>query len=531
MKLKKQLCILLACITCLTFMVSGCGDTTINVGSSEQNEENPTIELLTTGWVNTPTDENDPYKAWILENYGLNVNLTATSDFSNQVLIKFASDNQPDIVSFSSVNDFLKIYNQESLLLDWTPYLDKMPNVKAVIEADETTKQMFTRDGKIIALWTQADPPTWSLKVRADWLENLGLKAPRTPEELLNVARAFRNNDPDGNGIKDTYAFTSAGNGADFGTLGQWIALMYGRVSIAPYGFFVEDNEVQYELFTGNHKKMLDFIKTIVEEDLIDPSWYIQSWDQKKLTHAGKVGFEWYPGVISQEAEQNNEKQDGSTLGWWETIDVPKDPDSERGGLLPEIGGAGHIITVSAKTALDSNKMDKICAFLNDIVIPPSGDRPVAYDALRWGVGIEEGVQYVNIEGSDLSYCNTGDEKQLKTYRGSVPGAWDWGAWFSTTGDKVVQGSSNDISDIILKVVEHDAKTAEMATYSQIGELLTLDATLVGKVTRLTNEFEYKYVTGKITDYDSFVEEWKEIGGDQLMEEAEKQFKEYGLIK
>lgn len=36
---------------------------------------------LFSGWVNTPTTADDPYRAYIAENYGLNVQLNANSDF------------------------------------------------------------------------------------------------------------------------------------------------------------------------------------------------------------------------------------------------------------------------------------------------------------------------------------------------------------------------------------------------------------------------------------------------------------------
>lgn len=47
--------------------------------------------------------------------------------------------------------------------------------------------------------------------VRKDWLDNLGLGIPTTYDEYLEVLRAFTEDDPDGNGINDTYGVTAAG--------------------------------------------------------------------------------------------------------------------------------------------------------------------------------------------------------------------------------------------------------------------------------------------------------------------------------
>ena len=49
--------------------------------------------------------------------------------------------------------------------------------------------------------------------IRKDWLENVGMEMPTTWEDLYNVAHAFTYDDPDGNGVKDTYGLTGDGMG------------------------------------------------------------------------------------------------------------------------------------------------------------------------------------------------------------------------------------------------------------------------------------------------------------------------------
>ena len=40
------------------------------------------VKMLIGGFVNLATDNNDPYKKWIKDNFGLNVNLVAVGDIS-----------------------------------------------------------------------------------------------------------------------------------------------------------------------------------------------------------------------------------------------------------------------------------------------------------------------------------------------------------------------------------------------------------------------------------------------------------------
>ncbi len=47
--------------------------------------------------------------------------------------------------------------------------------------------------------------------VRKDWLDNLGMDVPTNMEELREMARAFTEDDPDGNGKDDTWGMTASG--------------------------------------------------------------------------------------------------------------------------------------------------------------------------------------------------------------------------------------------------------------------------------------------------------------------------------
>ncbi|CAK4836517.1 unnamed protein product [Aphanomyces euteiches] len=62
-------------------------------------------------------------------------------------------------------------------------------------------------DGKLygIPVTTQGYWSAMEMWIRQDWLDKLGLKVPTTTDELMTVAKAFTNDDPDKNGKKDTY--------------------------------------------------------------------------------------------------------------------------------------------------------------------------------------------------------------------------------------------------------------------------------------------------------------------------------------
>ena len=534
------------------------------------------IKMLTFGWIGTPIQGRDPYREWIDKNYGLNISLNASLDFTGDATIAFASNDKPDLIVFPYMSDFQKVQKSGDVLIDdWTPYLSKMPNMQRLINADEADgspsigkKMMTTADGKLQALYTAPKPPTYSLKVREDWANEYrattqggttadgkpypaGATAtkgnpwqPESPDDLIAFARWIKATKP------GCYCFTSSGERKDFGTLGHWIPLMWGPVNIMPWGIYLENDEPQFGTLTGNHEKMLNFMRQIVDEELVDPDWYNQTWDQKTKTREGKIGMEWYPGVISQETEEHHAKDGISTLDWWKTYDLPVAPDaSPEAGKMPLEGYVGYIITVSKKAALNAEKMDRICKFINDVTFTYDAtaegkakyNRPAAYDALRWGIGIEPNARFQEIPGEDYVYICTrspegtpDSQKDFRETKGGE-GAWDWGAWFSQNTDGVISGNTAEVTAVTMKVIEHNLKTAAMETRVQEGSALKLDVQMVADITKMTAQFEYQYVTRATEEsYSSFLSRWKKEGkedfGLALLAEAKVQFQELGIL-
>ena len=550
--------------------MAACGDKENNSSSGGSSSAIP-VKMLVTGFVNLPTDANDPYKKWIKDNYNLDINLKTSGDLSGTAVTEFASNDKPDIVVFDSMDTYNMVKSQKVLLDDWTPYLSKMPNAQKIVEmkdadnpdGDSVAKQMLTQENKLGAIWTVPDAPTWSLKIREDWADEYratttggevgGLTYPAgstatngsewqplTPTDLIHFARWIKATKP------GCYAFTSAGGKSSLGTLGNWLPLMWGTVAELPYGAYVKDNnEVGFPVIDGTHQYYIDYLKQIVSEGLIDPAWYEQTWENKTKTKQGFIGIEWYPGSISTETQAYH--TDVDTTNWWKTYPVPKDASRPYGGFQPSDGFLGTIVTVSVKAANDDAKMEKIIKLLDDLAMTKSVNengetvynRSATYDALRWGIGIEDTLAFQTIENTNRVYLYTGDEGvEGRQYRSEYPGAWDWGMFFRSKDDGVVQGTSNQtVTKIVNKVIEHDATTANFTRRLQYGSVLKLDSSIISTLTKKMQAFEYRYVTTKNLSaaelqsrYDAFVADWKKSGGDALLVDAAKQFKNYGWI-
>lgn len=87
--------------------------------------------------------------------------------------------------------------------------LDKMPNYKRMLEEYPIIDKLCKVNGKRYRIGKMANVlPNHTIVIRKDWLDNLGLSIPETPEELLEICRAFTEDDPDGNGKDDTWGIS-----------------------------------------------------------------------------------------------------------------------------------------------------------------------------------------------------------------------------------------------------------------------------------------------------------------------------------
>ncbi len=89
--------------------------------------------------------------------------------------------------------------------------LSKYPNVEKYVNLPEVQSLAVDGENYIFPRMTYSDSSYWcmdrGLMIRKDWLENLGLEMPTKKEDLLPIMQAFTENDPDGNGKKDTIGF------------------------------------------------------------------------------------------------------------------------------------------------------------------------------------------------------------------------------------------------------------------------------------------------------------------------------------
>ena len=129
-----------------------------------------------------------------------------------QIMINGGSD-LPDVFSYSLSTALMYEYGSNGTFIALNDYYENeniMPNFNA-IESEDDKMNMISNatsaDGNIYCL-TMFQPETWNLTpyrmyINQKWLDNLGLETPTTTDELRDVLQAFREQDPNSNGVTD----------------------------------------------------------------------------------------------------------------------------------------------------------------------------------------------------------------------------------------------------------------------------------------------------------------------------------------
>lgn len=513
-------------ITRLIFMLVFLSASVLAVWAGPQSEgtaadEIPKIELMQQGWVNQPTDENDPFRAWLNETFGVDITMNNTSEFNNEILTRFATDDPPDIISFSGTVQeayVRQLYDEGFLVEDWYAHKSSIPAWLRYM--DDNAEKYFTVDGKLIALCQAGPPNIWGFQIRKDWLATLGKSVPTTPDELLDVAKAFTFDDPDGNGKDDTWGLTSAGGGASVGEISN-LKLMWG-----PTNFYIKDNKVTHYVLDGTEKAFLDLMRIAVNEEIIEPNWYTIAWNERKAPlFQAVLGTAWYPGVLVTEFMTEGMWDPDDAAKLWTHMPMPK--GSPDGGKLYPPAFYDRMNTVSAKAEGDSVKFGKIVKLLEGVAYPNPG-----YDNLRWGVDIDKGRIVELPRGYKIVLAGPGEDRYRSVE--NFLGAADWGKWHSTRADFTIFSSGTTEADIpptAYAEIELNSGALDEPVYGSDALFIHLDKTVEGELIDLMNEFEYKYISGATDDYDGFMRSWLSAGGQELLDDATVQFKQLGMIK
>lgn len=201
--------------------------------------------------------------------------------------VLFASESAPDLLAEYAANNRDSWYGSKMMLPLDELIEEHSVEYKAQLEKYPILRKLGTRaDGKLYEVgWVDLPDVNWVFVVRNDWLKNLGLSVPETTEQLLEVARRFTVDDPDGNQKDDTYGISLTGyNGGS-------LAYMFGVPIASGTPYTVKDDSL--ERAWDNLQASVEFKKQLYDLGVVDKDFLADTTGDKARRDFvnGKLGF------------------------------------------------------------------------------------------------------------------------------------------------------------------------------------------------------------------------------------------------
>lgn len=205
-------------------------------------------------------------------------------------LILASNTNLPDIFYGGDITmDDQLTYGQAGILIPLNDLVEQYaPNIKKLLDTHPTLKNAMTQsDGNYYAIpfydefLPENIPDT--MFINQTWLDELGLDMPTTTEEFYNVLKAFKEQDPNGNGVADEIPLTYVANNTNLGDYSLWGS--WGVLDNDKH-LMVEDGKVKFSLMEEGYKEGIKYFNKLYEEGLLDPEVFTQ--DRTQYANKGK---------------------------------------------------------------------------------------------------------------------------------------------------------------------------------------------------------------------------------------------------
>ncbi len=372
--------------------------------------------------------------------------------------------------------------------------------------------------------------------IRQDWLDNLGLEVPRTWDEMAAVAEAFVTQDPDGNGEADTIGILGPGNSDHMNAIGGnqfgLDPLFSSFQSYPQYWLQDEDGTVKYGSIQPETRTALEKIQKLYTDKLIDPEMLVRSNCQEAVL-SGKVGIffgPWWCGYTVGDATLAGEAD-------WRAYFTPL---AEDGGYYTHMAEPTTQYVVASKSCKNPEAAFKIINYLiasqqqwvADGITSASGmvtsdfyplfnvydnadEIETSYDALTKYLAGEITMDDVDFSRHKLLKNDMEAVTELKKepYDDFSLDKWNLDSDLAKNNlprlVSILVGEAPSVNDKYIPVYNaYNGQTETMQTKW-------------ANLKKMEEETFAKIVMGKadISEFDTFVENWKNQGGDQILKE------------
>ena len=492
------------------------------------------------------TYEDNTFLDMLKEDLNINVVydwVASSSDYDEKMNLCIGSNTIPELMNVNA-EQYRALLKYDLIQPIGSYYEDYASDkLKSYVESggEALQKVICNEDGEMMAIPAPniTAGGVNEMWIRQDWLDKLGLEAPRTWDELVKVAEAFVTQDPDGNGEDDTIGILGPSNSDHMNAIGgnQYglDPLFSSFQSYPQYWLQGEDGTVEYGSIQPETRDALEKISELYTNKLIDPEMLVRS-DSKEPLLAGKVGIffgPWWSGYTVADATLAGAAD-------WQAYFTPL---SEDGNYYTHMAEPTTQYVVASKACKNPEAAFKIVNYLikNEQKWVDEGvsttemgtadfyplyntydnadEIEVSYDVLTKYLAGEITMDDVDFSTHKLLKSDMEAVKKLKKepYDDFSLDKWNLDSDIA----------KNNLPRLVAILVGDAPSVNEkyVPVYNAYnGQTETME-TKWANLKKMEEETFSKIVMGKadISEFDTFVENWKSQGGDQILKEINEE--------
>lgn len=523
MKLKKIIALMLT-VAMSTGILAGCGGSsstdatstetategTTDAGTTDAaSTEKQNITMMTYDYSGSPVsgEHSEEVLAQMEEYTNTHVDFTWVPDdsYEDKLSLTLASaDDMPMIISVSKMSAVIVGAAKAGAFWDLNDYMfdaEKYPNLS---QANASVNEGVTIDGQLVGVYKARPIGRNGLGYRADWAEKLGIAEPTTIEDVYNMMYKFTYEDPDGNGVDDTYGLALCKYTGPFDIIQTWFGVGNQWVE--------EDGKLVPVFQTEEYLEALNWIKKMYDDGLVYEDWAVRDTAT------------WADSVKNGECGVYIDVLDGSRKVWDYFVEqnVPSvvDPSvpasmnlvgSIEGKTLATSGSNGFFVITKAadteeKLAACLSYLDKMCS-----------DEMITLATY----GIKDTHWELDAEGY-LTDLDAGDEVSTKAYA-ALNQTIAYIPNLKAISPAVKASDRLELEEKIKKENEAVAVFNPAISYLNNSDTYSLSGSTLDK---LIDDARTQYVCGQIDEagLKAAWESWLSQGGSAVIEEVNAQY-------
>lgn len=506
-----RVAVLSFCIALIVGTVAACssGGSSSDGGSSAKSDSNdqgsqtaeapkPPKEIGWMGILHSP----EPPKAdsVVLKHMealtGSKINFTwvPAATYENKLSVSIAANDLPQIVTVTNIRNSI-VTNSVNSGLFWElgPYLKNYPNLS---QMNASVIENTSFNGKVYGVYRERDLSKNGIVLRKDWLDNVGLNEPKTVEELYNVAKAFTLNDPDKNGKNDTFGFTESKGLGTVSNLQAWM----GGVN----GWGVENDKLVPDFMYPQYLEAIQFVNRLYKEKLINQDFLmIDSNKSRENFVTGKAGIS-----IGSVGEALNIEKDVLKFNPDAKFSLVNRIQGPKGERIIGSGGHAGLYMIPKSSVKTEAELKQVLAFL-DIISGEEVQNLISY-------GIKD--VHFRLDNGKAMVIKDIFDKEIR------PELQVWGNVRAMKHKIYVNGDATPLAAAVDRIYKDNSsiflpnptESMESKTMAQVG----------GTLNQIISDARNKLVLGTIDEnaFAKAIEDWKNAGGDKVIEEFTKEY-------